>query len=282
MNKYCKLIGVTLLLGLAGGCATKHYQENAISNNEFKGDSSLSLGGNLELLAGNDKVETRNRDEAVDGNDAFYLKQAGNYPSAAANDAIRTASLALTAKYMLSGVAVTELLSNPADYPDGQVVILVKSAGEDPHSEAMLRKAWEQLTNPNAPKVKETTCQMDDDSLFCKKGDSNVGELHFTSAVDFDFVKKLNPNATPGHYVAYGFKPSLWTLAGFTDKDYGRENNPNTFYFNPGKCWYSAASQGKYDLVITYHVSEVNAPNLKTVVYIHNDKYKDGKIAEFR
>lgn len=282
MEKLVKVSLLTIAIATTG-CATKHYAADAISGNVFRGDSKLSLAGNLELLAGNEKVEGKNHDEPFNQNDAFYLKAAGNYLSTNESDAFRAASLALTAKYIGNAAAVTELLSNPADYPTiGNVVLLKLSGNENPNTPEMLQKAFNTMTNPNSTLIKKAQCKMDDDALLCKRDDSKIGYMRFSKMVDLTFVKKLNPAAESGQYAAYGFENSVWTTSNMQLKDY-RPAEPNVFIFSPSKSWYTMNEVNDQAATgFTYRVTEENKPDLKTVVYVYDKKFKDGKIAELR
>ena len=266
------------------GCATKHYADNAIFNNVFKGDPSLSLGGNLELLAGNNKVETKNRDESLNKNDAYYLNRTNQYASQTGVNIAELTSVYASFKLIGGAMTLTNLLSNPGDYPDKSSVVFIKLNDNDiPTSSTMLQKAFITMTDPSSPLIQSTKCEMDGETLYCRSKGSRVGNMSFTHMVDFDFIKKINPHAKPGKYAAYGFEHAIFSMSILTYKDFAK-NNPNVWDWFSSKIWTSQGAVHGQGLDITYRVTKINETGLKTAVYIHDPKFtaNDGNVIDLR
>lgn len=268
---------------MLSGCSSIHTSRSAISNGIFYGDPKLSLGGNLELLAGNDEVESKNNDDLLNSTDVHFIKESAKYTTSGSSDIYRASSLALTAKYIGNLAAVSEFLSNPADYPvSGNVVLIKLNDSDNPKSPEMLQLAFKEMTNEKSALIKNIRCENEDDVLSCKNNDSNVGTMRFSTIVDFEFVKKINPKAPPGKYAAFGFEEAVWTTTHLKESDY-KAGNANVVIFSANKFWYTVDSNGSdFSTMFTYRVTERNAENLKTAVYIHGDEFKDKKIAELR
>lgn len=283
-NKVKPIYTLALMCSLiVSGCSSIHTSKSAISNGIFYGDPKLSLAGNLELLAGNDEVESKNNDDLLNSTDVHFIKESAKYTTSGSSDIYRASSLALTAKYIGNLAAVTEFLSNPADYPVvGNVVLIKLNDGDNPKNPDMLRLAFKEMTNEKSALIKKIRCENEDDVLSCKNNDSNVGTMRFSTIVDFEFVKKINPTAQPGKYAAFGFEEAVWTTTHLKDSDY-KAGNSNVVIFSANKFWYTLDADGSnFSTMFTYRVTERNAENLKTAVYIHGDEFKDKKIAELR
>ncbi len=283
-NKMKPIYTLALMCSLiVSGCSSIHTSKSAISNGIFYGDPKLSLGGNLELLAGNDEVESKNNDDLLNSTDVHFIKESAKYTTSGSSDIYRASSLALTAKYIGNLAAVTEFLSNPADYPVvGNVILIKLNDGENPKNPDMLRLAFKEMTNEKSALIKNIKCENEDGALICKNNNSNVGTMRFSAIVDFEFVKKINPTAQPGKYAAFGFEEAVWTTTHLKDSDY-KAGNSNVVIFSANKFWYALDADGSnFSTMFTYRVTERNAENLKTAVYIHGDEFKDKKIAELR
>jgi hypothetical protein len=254
-----------------------------MSNEIFHGDPKLSLGGNLELLAGNDEVESKNNDDLLNSTDVHFIKESAKYTTSGSSDIYRASSLALTAKYIGNLATVTEFLSNPADYPAvGNVILIKLNDSENPKNPDMLRLAFKEMTNEKSALIKNIKCENEDGTLICKNNNSDVGTMRFSAIVDFEFVKKINPTAQPGKYAAFGFEEAVWTTTHLKESDY-KAGNSNVIIFSANKFWYTLDADGSnFSTMFTYRVTERNAENLKTAVYIHGDEFKDKKIAELR
>ena len=137
------------------------------------------------------------------------------------------------------------------------------------------------MTNPNSPDIKATKCNINEQSLVCVQDSSNVGTLKFTYIVDQAFIKKINPDARADKYAAYGFAPSVWTTHPFTNSDHSAKNEPEVINFFAGKYWYTQKEDDS-DQEFTYHVTDIDTPGLKTVVYIYDKQFENKKIAELR
>ena len=283
-NKVKPIYTLALMCSLiVSGCSSIHTSKSAISNGIFYGDPKLSLGGNLELLAGNDEVESKNNDNLLNSTDVHFIKESAKYTTSGSSDIYRASSLALTAKYIGNLAAVTEFLSNPADYPVvGNVILIKLNDGENPKNPDMLRLAFKEMTNEKSALIKNIKCENEDGALICKNNNSDVGTMRFSAIVDFEFVKKINPTAQPGKYAAFGFEEAVWTTTHLKDSDY-KAGNSNVVIFSANKFWYALDADGSnFSTMFTYRVTERNAENLKTAVYIHGDEFKDKKIAELR
>ena len=277
----------SLFLVVLTGCSSVHNLQNAQQNHIFYGDKALSLGGNLELLAGNSEVEDKNDDEALNKRDVHFIKLGGNKQSLEAVQNLgigKALDLLSTAKLAGNFFALTSLFENPADYPDNQHIVLLRiKQDENPNTPEKLQQAFNALTNPESEKIKGTICAMDDDVLHCKVKDknSNIGDMHFATLVDYGFVKRLNPQAEEGSYAAYGFEDATWTTSKLNQDDlrFGTENN---IHFSATKAWYSLSNQGKWNTMFTYRVDNLESTSPLTVIYQYGAKAPDDTIAVLR
>ncbi|MCD8475760.1 MAG: hypothetical protein LRY40_04085, partial [Shewanella fodinae] len=165
----------------------------------FYGNSSLSFGGNLELLAGNAAVEDKNDDNLLSNVDVHFIEASGDTISAQTSQDLgvgKALDFLATAKLVGSGFALADFLSNPADYPGvGHVILIKLEDGQNPRTPEMLRKAFTELTNPESVLIQNSKCEMDGTALHCINApkDSDIGEMRFSTLVDYSYVQKTHP-----------------------------------------------------------------------------------------
>lgn len=178
------------------GCI--HSAAPVISGNTFKGDPALSLGGNMELLAGNQSVERKNADQ-----DAGI--SSGDYATASAVAAEGAASLT-TAGALTGGLLALSMTMPESAVPEIENVVFLKTdPNENPSSEQALRKAYLNFVKQDAPEVKQISCNMVNDGLSCSnsKG-SQLFTIKYTYFVDPVLMRRIDPSLPAGIYAAYG------------------------------------------------------------------------------
>ncbi|MCK7630863.1 hypothetical protein MZ018_04915 [Shewanella sp. JNE10-2] len=289
MSKFKSMgvLSVGLLVSFVSGCASVPKQDSAIKNGVFYGNAKLSFGGNLELLAGNSEVESKNVDTQITKADVHFIELGGDTVSTQIGQNLgisKALDFLATSKLSSSGFAIANVLSNPADYPDiGHIVILKLEKGQDPSSQQMLRRAFKELTNSDSSLVKDAKCEMKEKALHCinAPNDSDIGVMRFSTLVDYSYVKKLMPHADSGDYAAYGFDDAVWTTSQLRAKDF-HLGSPNVIHFFAGKYWYTLGVDGTLKNQYTYRVTQIESPNLMSVIYIYDADYKEKKIATLR
>lgn len=278
---------IGLIVTVISGCASAPKQGSAIKNGVFYGNSKLSFGGNLELLAGNSKVESKNVDTQITKTDVHFIELGGDIVSTHVGQDLgigKALDFLATSKLSSTGFAIADVLSNPAEYPNiGHVVILKLENGQDPSSQQMLRRAFDELTNSDSTLVKSAKCEMNDKALHCINApkNSDIGEMRFSTLVDYSYVKKLIPYADSGDYAAYGFDDAVWTTSRLRDKDF-HLGSPNVIHFFAGKYWYTLGEDGSLKNKYTYRVTQIESSDLMSVVYHYSSDYKENKIAILR
>lgn len=285
--KFMGILCIGLIVSTMSGCSSVPKQDSAIKNGVFYGNSSLSFGGNLELLAGNSAVEDKNDDNLLSSVDIHFIEASGDTVSAQTSQdfgAGKALDFLATAKLVGSGFALANFLSNPADYPGvGHVILIKLEDGQNPRTPEMLRKAFTELTNPSSALIQNSKCAMDGTALHCINApkDSDIGDMRFSTLVDYSYVQKLIPGAEPGNYAAYGFDDAVWTTSQLRSKDLAF-GNPYMIHFSAAKYWYTLSKTGSLEYQYTYRVTKLADPNLMGLIYIYNTDYKEKKIATLR
>lgn len=258
------LIGLIFALFLTG-CAAKH--EAPTGNSVFSGDKTLSLGGNMELLAGNSDVANRDKEASkAEMAAAAKMTNAAIITGQTTVDALSAG--ALTAGNLAFGVANLMMLGqNNFKHLDVEKLVLMKlDATDSPSSQATLEKAFKFATNPESNYVKKAQFSMKGNELVMISDGKEMGYLKFTTLVDQSLINRIDPTLPAGTYAAFGLRnPSMFGGRTLSSKDLSN----STWWF--GGTWNRAA----YNVLpmheeITYKVDKVGEPNAKTLVV----KYK--------
>lgn len=249
------LMAVTITAGMLIGCSS-HSAAPTITGQTFKGDPAVSLGGNMELLAGNQKIEGKNKDLEIDPSEASQLAVSGAMAGALSST--------------IGSAALMTLSLNQTVYerPEHDVIVFTKvKDGVDPASENALRDVYQYSTNKSNAQIKDLTCKMSGGVLVCSKNNDELLQIKYTYTVDPVLMKRIEPSSTNDRYAAYTLIRD-WNILGVPSLRNKAFNSEHIWQYGVKTWARSLDSLGDQNKLITYSVDKPYQTNNKTLVQI--------------
>lgn len=249
------LMAVTITAGMLIGCSS-HTAAPTITGQTFKGDPAVSLGGNMELLAGNQKIEGKNKDKQIDQSGLSQLGVSGALAGAVSSSVASAALLTLS------------LNQTVYERPENDVIVFAKvKDGIDPASENALRDVYQYSTNKDNAQIKELKCKLSGDVLVCSKNNDELLKIKYTYTVEPALMKRIEPSYTDGRYAAYAVirDRNILDIASLDDEAL---NAKHIWLYSIKEWVHTLDTPDIQNRAITYNVDKPYQTNNKTLVQI--------------